>query len=122
MQTGKFVQMPLNGDARMFLVASCVTAAEKTIWRACLSTASNTAGCQAMRQRIGHCCFGFRVVRGDVIFVAVSPDRRDSSVILKLSRARENDAPFEADDPVARWRNARLTKPCFKQRGLTFLF
>ena len=81
-----------------------ITPAEKTILKSYLSTTSNIAGCQAIRQKIGHACFGFRVVHGEVIFVTVSPNRRHSSMILKLSRARRNDTSLGADEEVARCR------------------
>ena len=109
---GEVVKSPLNGDVRKLFVAEGVTAAEKTILRAYLNTTSNIAGCQAIRQKIGHCCFGFRVVHGEVIFVTVSPNRRHSSMILKLSRARRNDTSLRGDDDASRWRNVRSTKQC----------
>ena len=112
----KIVNVPLNGDVRKLFVAEGVTAAEKTILRAYLNTTSNIAGCQAIRQKIGHCCFGFRVVHGEVIFVTVSPNRRHSSMILKLSRARRNDTSLRGDDDVSRWRNLRSTKQCLQNQ------
>ena len=112
----KIVNVPLNGDVRKLFVAEGVTAAEKTILRAYLNTTSNIAGCQAIRQKIGHCCFGFRVVHGEVIFVTVSPNRRHSSMILKLSRARRNDTSLRGDDDVSRWRNVRSTKQCLQNQ------
>ena len=84
----------------MLFSADNITAAEKTVLRAYLNTTANIAGCQAIRKRIGHCCFGMRVVYGEVIFVTVSPSRRHSSMILKLSRARRNDTSLQGDDAV----------------------
>ena len=112
---GDVVKMPLNGDVRKLFAADGITAAEKTILRSYLSTTSNIAGCQAIRQNIGHCCFGFCVVHGEVIFVTVSPNRRHSSMILKLSRARRHDTSLGADDDVARCRMVRSTKQCYRQ-------
>ena len=113
---GEVQKVPLNGDVRKLFIAEGITAAEKTILKAYLSTTSNIAGCQAIRQKIGHCCFGFRIVHGEVIFVTVSPNRRHSSMILKLSRARRNDTSLCADDDVSRWRTVRSTKQCFVYR------
>ena len=101
---GELVKRPINGDVRVLFNAVDITPAEKTILKSYLSTTSNIAGCQAIRQKIGHACFGFRVVHGEVIFVTVSPNRRHSSMILKLSRARRNDTSLEADDDVTRCR------------------
>ena len=114
---GENSTMPINGDVRKLFSAIDITSAEKTILMSYLNTTSNIAGCQAIRQRMGHCCFGFRVVHGEVIFVTVSPNRRHSSMILKLSRARRNDTSFEADDDVARCRSARGTNPYVIQEG-----
>ncbi len=90
----------INGNIGMLFSADDVTVAEKTILRAYLNTTSNIAGCQAIRRKIGHCCFGLRVAQGEAIFVTVSPNRRNSSMILKLSRARRNDTSLSGDDPV----------------------
>ena len=111
---GESVKMPINGDVRKLFSAVDITAAEKTILRSYLNTTSNIAGCQAIRRQIGHCCFGFRVVHGEVIFVTVSPNRRHSSMILKLSRARRNDTSFDAADSVAGCRIVRWINQCVK--------
>ena len=50
------------------------------------------------RNSIGHACFGFRVVNGEVIFITVSPNRRHSAMILKLSRTRVNDVGIQKVD------------------------
>jgi len=94
----------MNGNIGMIFSADNVTAAEKTLLRAHLNVTANIAGCQAIRKRIGHICFGMRVVYGEVIFVTVSPNRRNSSMVLKLSRARRNDTSLQGDDPVKRAR------------------
>ena len=86
----------INGNIGMLFSADDVTPAEKTILRAYLNTTENIAGCQAIRRKIGHCCFGMRVVYGETIFVTVSPNRRHSSMILKMSRARRNDTSLKA--------------------------
>ena len=88
----------------MLFSADGITSAQKIILRAYLNTTANIAGCQAIRKKIGHCCFGFRVVHGEVIFVTVSPNRRHSSMILKLSRCRANDVSLERSDSVAAYR------------------
>ena len=52
-----------------------LTVEETTVLLAYLNTTSCIAGCQAIRRRIVHCCFGFRVVHGECIFLGVSPNR-----------------------------------------------
>ena len=61
----------------------------------------NIAGGQAIRTRIGHILFGFRCVYGEVLFFIVSPNRRHSALLLKLSRARSNDAMLRGRDPLS---------------------
>ena len=58
------------------------------------------SGCQAIRQKIGHILFGFRVVYGEVIFVTISLNRRHSSLLLRLSRVRANDTTLQRQDLV----------------------
>ena len=56
----------------------------------------NVAGCQALRKKIGHIIFRFRLCYGDSIFVTVTPNRRNSALLLYLSRTRVNDTCFLA--------------------------
>ena len=63
----------INGNIGLLFSADDITAMEKTILRSYLNTTSSIAGCQAIRIKIGHLCFGFRVVNGEVIFVTFSP-------------------------------------------------
>ena len=81
----------INGNLGLIFSADDVTLEEKIILRSYLNTTSCIAGCQAIRSKIGHCLFGFRVVHGESIFVTVSPNRRHSSLILNLSRCRHTD-------------------------------
>ena len=66
-----------------------------------MKTTESIAGCQQIRKTIGACCFGFRVVHGECIFVTVSPNRRHSSMVLKLSRARNADVGVAGKDDVS---------------------
>ena len=84
-------RIPINGDVAMLFKADDLTSTEKTLLRSYLNVTLSIAGCQAIRRRIGHCLFGFRVVYGDVIFVTVSPNRRHSTWLLRVSRIRRND-------------------------------
>jgi len=94
----------INGNMGMLFSVDNITSEEKRVLRAYLNTTANIAGCQAIRKKIGHICFGMRVVYGEVIFVTVSPGRRHSSMILKLSRARRNDTSLRGDDDVKKAR------------------
>ena len=103
----------INGNIAILFAADDITSAEKVVLRAYLNTTSSIAGCQQIRKKIGACCFGFRVVHGECIFVTVSPSRRHSSMVLKLSRARQNDIGLTGDDAVsaARRQFASSTQP-----------
>eukprot|EP00973_Karenia_brevis_P005636 770149-Karenia_brevis.AAC.1 len=52
----------INSNIGMLFSADNITSAEKIILRSYLNTTANIGGCQAIRCKIGHCCFGFRVV------------------------------------------------------------
>ena len=91
----------INGNMALLFEADDITSAERIILRSYLKTTSSIAGCQQIRSKIGACCFGFRVVHGECIFVTVSPNRRHSSMVLKLSRARRNDVGLTGDDEVS---------------------
>ena len=104
---------PINGNLSMLFADDDMGAAEKTVLRAYLDTTRNVAGCQAIRQRIGHILFGFRCVQGEVVFVTVSPNRRNSSMILTLSRVRPGDSSLRREDETtkARRTHASSTSP-----------
>ena len=86
---------------------------EKMILGSYLDVTKNVAGCQAIRSKIGHILFGFRCVSGEMLFITVSPNRRHSALLLKLSRARLSDVMLQgrdraSDDPhkvLAYWRH-----------------
>lgn len=111
----------INGNIGMLFSADNISQAEKIILRSYLNTTASISGCQAIRLKIGHCCFGFRVVHGEVIFITASPNRRHSAMILKLSRARRNDTSLDAGDDVARARQKHCGKDSprmFSQRSI----
>ena len=57
-----------------------------------------------MRRKAGHCLFGLRTTHGETLFFTISPDRRHSTLLLKLSRARQNDTSLRAQGDTALWR------------------
>ena len=91
------VQKQINGDFALLFRADDLLPAEKVILRCYLNVTQSIAGCQAIRRRIGHCLFGFRVVAGECIFVTISPNRRWSQLIMRCSRIRPNDPMANAD-------------------------
>ena len=93
--------------------ADDLTSAEKQILRSYVHVSKTVFGCQAVRKRINHLLFGFRVVHGEGVFVTISLGRRHSSLMLKLARVRVNDVSLERDDDIAaaRRRHAGASSP-----------
>ena len=56
---------PITGDMAMLFKADGLSSAEKILLRSYMNVTKNIPGCQALRQRIGHCLFGMRVVYGE---------------------------------------------------------
>ena len=81
---------------RLLLQDDNMTDTAKSILNGWIKTTENVAGCQALRKKIGHILFGFRVCYGDSILVTVTPNRRNSALLLYLSRTRVNDTCFLA--------------------------
>ena len=96
--------MPINGNYQLIFRADNLAALEKVILRSFIETTKNVSGCQAIRAKIGHIMFGFRVIHGECLFVTISPNRRHSALILHLSRVRRNDTAVCTEAPVAKWR------------------
>jgi hypothetical protein len=107
------VKKNINGNVSMLFAADDITSAEKIVLRSYLNTTASIAGCQQIRKKIGASCFGFRVVHGECIFVTVSPNRRHSSMVLKMSRARRNDVGLTGQGATSksRRRYASATEP-----------
>ena len=96
---------PINGRLEILFQDDNVDGLAKLILKSYLDTTRYIAGCQAIRQKIGHILFGFRVVYGEVIFVTVSPNRRHSALLLKLPRARANDTMLQRQDQAFKFRS-----------------
>ena len=88
----------------MLLQDDSITDTAKTILNGWIRTTENVPGCQALRKKIGHILFGFRVTYGESIFVTVTPNRRNSALLLYLSRTRANDTCFKCTMPSTQYR------------------
>ena len=53
--------------------------------------AKELPGTQQLRQLMGHCQFGARVVHGDCLFITISPNPQMSGLVLRLSRYRASN-------------------------------
>ena len=83
--------VPINGNLGLLFSDSSIDATDKLILRSYMAVTKNISGCQALRKRIGHILFGVRCCYGESIFVTISPNRRHSALLLRLSRCRRND-------------------------------
>ena len=97
-------QCHINSNFRLLLQDDDITDTAKTILNGWIKTTETVAGCQALRKKIGHILFGFRVVHGDAIFVTVTPNRHNSALLLYLSRTRVNDTYFLSASSSAQYR------------------
>ena len=91
-------KVPINGNVGLLFSDKSIDTTDRLILRSYMNVTKNISGCQALRQRIGHILFGFRCCFGECIFVTVSPNRRHSSLILRLSRCRRNDPMLAGRD------------------------
>ena len=94
----------INGNFRLLLQDDNITDTAKTILHGWIKTTENVPGCQALRKKNGRILFGFRVTYGESIFVTVTPNRRNSALLLYLSRARANDTCFKCTRSSTQYR------------------
>ena len=70
-----------HGNVSLLSGADDISSEEKIILRSYLKTTGAIAGCQQVRKKIGACCFGFRVVHGEM-----SPSCLEGCVPVPLRR------------------------------------
>ena len=96
---------PMNGEVAMLFKDDTLNSTERILLRSYFNTTNNIAGCQALRKKIGHILFGFRIVYGaNPIFVTWSPNRRHSGLLYKLQRVRRNDTGVTGPDEISKQR------------------
>ena len=78
-------RVPIAGDISRLPYATGLTALEKRLAWAQHFLAKNLPGSQQLRQVMGHCQFGARVVYGDCIMLTISPNEQHSCLVLRLS-------------------------------------
>ena len=103
--TMKGMKRPINGHLELLFHDDKMDELGKLVLKSYLNTTRHIAGCQAIRKKIGHLLFGFRVCYGEALFVTASPNRRHSGLLLTLSRARQNDTGLMRKDGTAQWRS-----------------
>lgn len=107
------IQRPVVGDIGQLRHADGLGMSEARVLQMYERVTASLPASQAMRRRLGRAMFGFRVVYGDGVFIKISPSRRHSALILRLSRARRNDPMLSRQDDVSstRKRFCRHSEP-----------
>ena len=83
LKSGK--KIPVAGDTTRLYQADGLTPVQQRMALNMHFLAKNQPGSQQLRQLMGHCQFGARVVYGDCLFYTLSPNEQHSSVVLRLS-------------------------------------
>ena len=96
---------PLNGDIAKLQAADNLTSSERVLVGCFGKVTRKIAGSQALRPKMGHSLFGYRVNHGEGTFQTVSPNRRHSALLLRLHRARRGDTNLRAQGAVPEWRS-----------------
>ena len=94
------IRVPLNGDTTRLHLAEGLSKTEKLLARRIGYMAGHFPGTQQVRRLMGHRHWGARVNYGDCLFFTISPNERQSSWVLKLSRYRVNDPFLRYSDPI----------------------
>ena len=102
-------RVPVAGDTSKLPLANGLTPLEKRLAWAQHFLAQHMPGSQQLRQVMGHCHFGARIVYGDCLFFTISPNEQHSCLTLRLSRFRKNDPYIKYKDAI--WR--RLSQQDF---------
>ena len=95
---------PINGDLRLLRCADDLSGKEKLLLDSYRRVTKGFAGSQEVRRKAGHCLFGLRATQGEGLFITISPNRRHSTLLMRLSRARLHDTSLQATDDVTAWR------------------
>ena len=94
---------PIKGDMPLLRNADDLSSHEKLLLDSYRRVTKNFAGPQEIRQKAGRCLFGLRATHGEGLFITISPNRRHSTLLLLLSRARKDDTSYHgraAADPI----------------------
>ena len=79
---------PIKGDMRLLRYADDLSSKEKLLLDNYRRVTKGFAGSQEVRQKAGHALLGLRATHGEGLFITISPNRRHSTLLLRLSRVR----------------------------------
>ena len=74
----------MRDDFRCLRYADNYSPKEKTLLDSYSRVTKSLAGTQEVRRKAGHCLFGLRTTHRETLFITVSPDRRQSTLVLRL--------------------------------------
>ena len=89
---------PVNGDFSKVMYADGLPPAAKKIAENTTAKCRNIPGTHEVRNVMRHETHAYRVCYGTPIFLTFSPSERDSTIMLRLARAREDDPAMTHDD------------------------
>ena len=91
-------RIPIAADTTKLPYANGLSPVENRLAHAQHFLAQHLGGTQQVRQLMGRCHFGARVVYGDCLMITISPNEQHSAMVLRLSR-------FRAEDPLLQHRS-----------------
>ena len=89
---------PVNGDFSKVMYADGLPPAAKKIAENTTAKCRNIPGTHEVRNIMRHETHAYRVCYGAPIFLTFSPSERDSTIMLRLARTREEDPAMTHDD------------------------
>ena len=84
-------KIPINGNLGLLFSDSTLGPIDKHILRSFMTVTKTCRAAKHFAKESDIFLFGFRCCYGECIFVTVSPNRRHSALLLRLSRCRRND-------------------------------
>ena len=83
----------VDGDLTKLPFAEGMDKTDTIVAKSLIAVTSEQPGCQAVRRQIGHVLDSAKNAYGHALFLTISPNERQSSLVLRLSR-------YHADDPL----------------------
>ena len=96
----------IAGDLTKLKGSDSLSPMERLLLGSYAKVTKKISGTQQIRRTIGHAMFGFRIMYGEGTFLTITPNRRHSSLLLRLARARKNDRSLICcSDETSKWRS-----------------
>ena len=91
----------LDGDVMKLMYDDNLSAEQRDLLQSYRAMTNRLPGTQEIRYSIGHNMFGYRITAGEGLFITISPNERHSTLVLRMSRARQNDPALHSVDLVS---------------------